>query len=816
MVPADLRDNEIIINQWLADDLRIGPGAELAISYFLMDSGTRLTERTNTFQVRAVIPMDSPLCDRTLMPEFPGIAKAESTSDWDAGFPLVHKIRPKDDQYWKQYRGTPKGFITLAAGQKLWGNRFGDLTAVRFLIQEENLVYGRDNIHERPNPLEQVVREAPAKFAKDILARFLPYHIGLRFEPVREQALAAANQAQDFAELFISFSFFLIVAALILTALMFRFGLEQRLPEAGLLLAVGYTPRMVRRVFLREGLFLSIIGSLLGVAGGIFYARAVLHGLTTIWKDATGFSSLTFHISPISLAIGIISGVAVAVFSLWLVLRKLGQQPATALLASQLGTPLKATARRPWLSVTALLVALGMAAGALATGQTANAEIFFSSGSLLLIALIGLSRWWLGRLTARPVAPGAFTLASLALQGCSRRRGRSVATISLLACGCFLISAIGVFRLDADRDATRRASGTGGFALLGEASVPVLRDLDTAEGRDFYSLPASFATNASVVSLRVRDGDEASCLNLNRAQTPRLLGVSPAALQSRQAFTFAAVLKGASHADGWKLLERDFARQKFPDLKPDEIPAIGDAAAIQWALHKSLGDTLDYTDERGQTFKLRLVGAVANSILQGNLLIDEAEFTRRFPSESGYRFFLVDVPSDNLAPEVWTKHVADISSTMGRALQNTGLELTPAARRLAQFNAVQNTYLNTFQVLGALGLLLGTAGLAAVVLRNMLERRAELALLLALGFRPAQLPRLVMREHALLLLAGLGIGVLSAAVAVAPALLVPGTQIPWRSLSLTLGLVFLSGLAWTWLAARAAVRGNLLRALRNE
>jgi len=44
---------------------------------------------------------------------------------------------------------------------------------------------------------------------------------------------------------------------------------------------------------------------------------------------------------------------------------------------------------------------------------------------------------------------------------------------------------------------------------------------------------------------------------------------------------------------------------------------------------------------------------------------------------------------------------------------------------------VQNTYLNTFQVLGALGLLLGSAGLGVVVLRNVLERRAELAAMLA-------------------------------------------------------------------------------------
>src|SRR6185503_8389871 len=78
-----------------------------------------------------------------------------------------------------------------------------------------------------------------------------------------------------------------------------------------------------------------------------------------------------------------------------------------------------------------------------------------------------------------------------------------------------------------------------------------------------------------------------------------------------------------------------------PQSSPPEIPAIGDANSLEWALHKKVGDTIDYTDERGRNFKLRLVGAVANSILQGSLIIDEAEFIKRFPSESGYRMFLV-------------------------------------------------------------------------------------------------------------------------------------------------------------------------------
>src|SRR2546430_14157322 len=113
--------------------------------------------------------------------------------------------------------------------------------------------------------------------------------------------------------------------------------------------------------------------------------------------------------------------------------------------------------------------------------------------------------------------------------------------MALLASGCFVIVAIGVFRLDANQDAGRRSSGTGGFALIGEATMPVVQDLNAKSGREFFGLGANELAGVEFVPFRVREGDEASCLNLNRAQKPRLLGVKSEALAGR--FTFAKVAK---------------------------------------------------------------------------------------------------------------------------------------------------------------------------------------------------------------------------------------------------------------------------------
>lgn len=789
IVPAEMKDDEIIINEWLAEDMQAKPGDKLTLTYYVIGNGRALEERHNEFRIRSIVPLAGATADRTLMPEFPGLARAESSRDWDAGFPIqLEKIRDKDETYWKERRGTPKAFVTIAAGDKMWANRFGDFTALRV-----------------PKSGETV-----ETLSKKILQELNPASVGLAFQPVRQQALAASSQSMDFGGLFIGFSFFLITAALLLMALLFQFGLEQRATEIGTLLAVGFRSAQVQRLLLGEGAMLALFGGILGAIGGILYAKAMLYGLTTIWRSAVGTSALQFHMTPLTLIIGIVASTIVGTLTIWFALRRQGRRPARELLnegaeeqAMRMEDGRRKRSRGGWIGAIAGVMALGLVGYAISKQDTSSAETFFGAGALLLIAGLGFCAAWLGTL-GRKTYGTEISLGGLALRSSTRRRRRSLATIGLLACGAFLISAIGAFRLDANQNATKRSSGTGGFALIGESTLPVTYDLNSRSGRDFYGLNAEDLKEVEVVSFRVRDGDDASCLNLNRAQKPRLLGVNPEMLQKHEAFTFANVMKGIPNDKPWLALNSSTGGSA---LKENEVAAIGDQNSIMWALHKKVGDTIDYVDERGRPFKLRLVGAIANSVMQGNLIIDEAEFVKRFPGESGYRMFLVDAPSNN---------VANVSATLGRALQDAGLEMTPAPERLNAFNAVQNTYLRTFQVLGGLGLLLGSAGLGVVVLRNVQERRGELGLLSAVGFRRGTLQRLVMSEHAVLLGLGLAVGIVAAAIGVMPALLSPGSQIPYKSLGLTLTAVLLNGLVWTWLATRFALRGRLLDALRNE
>jgi ABC-type antimicrobial peptide transport system permease subunit len=180
---------------------------------------------------------------------------------------------------------------------------------------------------------------------------------------------------------------------------------------------------------------------------------------------------------------------------------------------------------------------------------------------------------------------------------------------------------------------------------------------------------------------------------------------------------------------------------------------------------------------------------------------------RHFPEIDGYRYFLVES-----APE----QVTDVQNTLERELGDYGFAAETTGRRLADFLAVQNTYLLTFQTLGGLGLLLGTFGLAAVQLRNVLERRRELALMQATGFRRGTLAWMVLLENGFLLFAGLGFGAAAALVAVLPHIVAGGATIPWTFLAASMAAVFGVGLVAGLAAVRSTLRAPVLSALREE
>jgi len=765
---ASVTPGGIALNAWAAAELRARPGDEVSIEYYRWHPDGRLDTETAGFRLERVLPMTGLGADRELAPEYPGISDATSLSGWDPPFPIdLSRIRPVDEAYWERYRTSPKAFIALDGGQQLWATRHGRLTSIR---------------------LTGVSRE---EFARRLRAAIEPAAFGLTLESPRREGQASAIGATDFAEYFTYFSFLLVVAALLLAGLFFRFGVEQRLAEIGALRAMGFAQGTIRNLLLAEGIVIALTGAAAGVLGSLAYAAFILHGLRTWWVDAVGTTLLAMHLSAAPLVFGALGGAASAVFFLLAGLRQIRKATPRALLAGQTGLFGRLSAARcyaPWVGWAAAAAAAAWTASA-ALGMAGTTAAFFGAGGLLLVS--GLSFTWI-RIRRRPERPLQRAV-GLGFRYAAYRPGRSILSIALIASAAFIIVAVDSFRRDGAAS-TDRQSGSGGFPLMAESALPLYHDLNSPEGRVNLGLPEDAAL-PPVFSFRLRPGDDASCLNLYRPRKPRIVA-PPRELIGQARFRFAASLAetAAQKANPWLLLDappRDGA-----------IPAIADANSLRYVMHLWLGDVLELPDG----VRLHFVAALADSIFQSEVIVSPEQFVKAFPREGGFRLFLID--ADDTA--------AEAAGLLEDSLGDFGLDVVSTADRLAAFHRVENTYLSTFQMLGGLGLLLGTAGLGAVLLRNVLERRRELALLRAVGYGPGALRLLLLSESVLLLVTGLAAGTACALIAIAPAWWERGGRLPFASLGVLLAAVLLAGLLASLLALRLATRAPILTALRSE
>ncbi|MCX6911045.1 MAG: FtsX-like permease family protein, partial [Verrucomicrobia bacterium] len=380
-----LGDDEILLNEWAATDLAAKPGDSVRLSYYTVDAQGQLHTAEHAFKLAGVIALSGAAADPTLTPEYPGISDAKTMADWDPPFPVdLKRVREKDEDYWNERRATPKAFVSLATGQRLWSSRFGALTSVRLAPAGSAGIL----------PAEANLKKTAALFEKQLLARLSPDQFGLVFQPVKEQGLRAAGGATDLGELFFGFSFFLIISAAMLVALLFRLGVERRAKEIGILLATGFPVRVVRRLLLLEGGAITVAGGALGLLGAVAYGALVIAGLRTWWLPAVGTPFLKLALTGGSLAAGCAGGVIVALASVWRTARSLRRREPVMLLAGRFAgeeTPSAGAraVRRRWFVAGAALLAAVASLAASASGGTEQAAMgFFGGGAALLVAAL--------------------------------------------------------------------------------------------------------------------------------------------------------------------------------------------------------------------------------------------------------------------------------------------------------------------------------------------------------------------------------------------------------------------------------------------
>jgi putative ABC transport system permease protein len=784
----------IVIDRWMADDLAaqgtaVAPGALIELRLFLPETvDGRVEETTARLRIAGIAAMRGAALARDLVPEVEGITDEASIADWDPPFPFdrsrVRAAAPddQDDRYWKQYGATPKAFVDLATARRLAGSRFGETTT--WHVPRERV----DNVDS---------------LRRTLAAELRPAALGIRIEPLRDDALAAARGSTPFGGLFLALSSFLVAAGLLLEWLLFQLLVAARRRDVGVLAAVGWPPGRLATLLVLVGGAAAVGGVALGTLLGPAWASALVAVLGRSWAtQVAGGSVAAFAAGPARLAEIWPGAVAALTLSLgamaWAAWRA-GRVAPLALLRER-DDPARGRLASPRLVVPLAGLALAAAAASAWAGRTAEWQtavgLFFGAGMLALVGLLALVRAWLGTAAAGPPR----TLVRLARRGLSWRPGRAFSVAAIVAVAQFLIVAVSSFAVRPPADPEDRASPTGGWTALVTFGEPTMVDPTDPDTRAGLGLPATaeeVLAGCTIARLRTSSGDDAACTNLYAAGRPTVLGVGRDFV-ARGGFRFvaherpaAAAARGAIDANPWRLLETD----RPPDAP---LPAILDQATAQWALKLGgLGGTFTLTDGAGRDVTLRIVGLLDTSILQGTVIVAERDFQRLFPARSGYGMALVD------AGGVAAARRGGVGPALAAAWADSGTSVEGAADRLRSLLAVQNTFLAGFQALGTLGLFLGTAGVAAVQLQNVLERRGQLALLRAVGFTTGRVRGLLVIETLLTVGLGLVAGTLAALLAVAPLVAAQAgfavLPLGWiaATCGLSLGAALLAGLAAT-------------------
>jgi hypothetical protein len=776
-VPRDLKDGEMVINAWLAETLGVKTDEVLTLRWRRFEAGGRLVADSRAFRVRAVISTDAAAATRGAMPVFPGLAGVDSCAAWDVGLPMDgEKLKDAaNEAYWKQWRETPKAFITFTAGKACFGTFFGEAMSVRVAADGA------------------AVRRA--------LRTLVPAQSGFVVKPVWEEGLKAAKGSTDFRMLFAGMAFVLMAAALLLSTLSLSLALEARKSEVALFSALGWSRGKVVRTLAAEWSAPLALGAIAGGGLGAALARALVWSLARFWSEAFAGASMVFHFSlPVaSVAASVSAGLTLAVL-LRTVNRYARCRPAElwqGVEAEDGGQRTEDSGRRTlWesmaggvLTVAALALMMLRPSGAAANG------VFFGAGLLLMISLLLFVKT--AAVAWRAHGGGAGKSGPVRAGVCRALQvpRRSAPVVILLAAGTFLTIGILSMKHDPAEGCERPSSGSGGFASM----VTSVSAIDRERGLE---LARRVTGGKGVVPVRVREGDEAGCLNMSQPQTPRLLGLDARAMARARAF------EPETSGGIWALLEQPLADGTVPALAADQT-------MLQYSLKAKAGlkdgSVLNFAGTDGAVWRVRIVGTlpVRSGILQGALILDERQFVRMFP-EAGYRLWLSDYAPYLLreAAEVRGRRSegggqrAEVRPPIS-ALRHPepGVTVETVEERLRMLGSVESAYLDIFLVLGGLGVVLGVAGIALVIQRGVEERRGELALLSAVGLPRQTVMRLLAAEYGVLVLAGLAVGIVPALVAIQPAARALQGALPWQAMAGILAAMFGSAVVSVTLAA---------------
>ena len=235
---------------------------------------------------------------------------------------------------------------------------------------------------------------------------------------------------------------------------------------------------------------------------------------------------------------------------------------------------------------------------------------------------------------------------------------------------------------------------------------------------------------------------------------------------------------------------------------------------------------LEFAAQSGETARFRVIGVIDDgAFFSGDFETDDgigisvvagrqalARLAGAAPPYSGYDFALSD-PS----------RAEDIRLALEDEFVENGLDATDLAVTLRTANSATTTFFRLLQGFMGLGLVVGIAALGVIAARSVVERRVQIGVLRAVGFRAGMVQFAFLLESSFIALLGIAVGLalgfgLSVDIVNEIGETTPGLsfQVPWATIIVVVVVGFFASLLTTYLPARQASRIYPAEALRSD
>ena len=653
----------------------------------------------------------------------------------------------------------------------------------------------------------------------------------------------AERQGAGLTEVFSTIGIFSVLAGILLLINLFVMLAEERKTELGMLRAVGFTRRRLTRAFAIEGALYATAAAVLGAVAGLGIGWLVAFVAGPIFGAADG-SSYPLVIEPMSLAIGAGTGLVISLVTIWVTSLRIARLNIIRAIRD-LPEPKIVRARMRTMVLGAVGIVAGAAAEALGyLDENPIALILgvpvmaFSAAPLLrrllperparLIVAGTVLAWGLAVYPLFPAIMGGSDMLIFVVQGVVLTVGAVSLASGMDRVWTFAVEHLGrggrglAPRLGIAYPLARRFRTSmllGMFSLV-IFTVTILTSFSVALANNTNATVDRVAAGFDVVvdtnptnpiesqALAARD-DVAAIAGLTRGvanfEVAHLDDTTEWAISGFDADLLERGAPGLFRRDDVYANDADVYRAVLDDPSLAIVPENFLVAGVDVAV-LDVGDTFTVIQPgSGKPRELTIAALGETDWLENGALVSRRLTAVLFGERDIVTRFYLGV-ADGADADVVASSVNATFLAQGADADTFAALIAEGGDKLTGFLALLRGFLG-------FGLLVGIAGLGVVMVRAVRERRQEIGMLRAMGFRAGLIRTAMLSEAGLIAVQGTVIGAVLGLITTRQLLMASDSfgdvpipfLVPWFGLAVILALPLAASLVVTaWPATRAA------------